>query len=453
MATSATLTLIHNAKIVNENRSFKGSVLIEGDKILKIFKDAVPENILQKAQVVDGTNKYLLPGVIDDHVHFREPGLTHKGDIASESRAAVAGGVTSCMDMPNTNPQTIDMPSLEEKFALASQKSLANYSCYFGVTNDNWEELKKLNPTEVCGVKLFMGSSTGNMLVNEVDALTRIFAESPLLIAAHCEDDNIIKANIEKYKAEFGDELPMKYHAAIRSVDACYQATVQAVELAMRYNARLHVLHLTTAKELSLFDNRKPLAEKKITAETCPQYLWFDDSQYDLLGAGIKCNPAIKTANDKQALVEALSNGKIDVVGTDHAPHLLSEKEGSYWQAVSGTPQIQHSLVLMLELAKQGRMTIEKVVEKMCHAPASLFRIEKRGFIRKGYYADLVLVERDASYTVEKENILSKCGWSPYEGETFSHKVTQTFVNGRLVYDKGVFDETTSGERLKFQPL
>jgi len=442
--------LIHNAKIVNEGHAFKGSVLIEGDKISKIFKEEVPANILQSAHVIDASDKYLFPGVIDDHVHFRDPGLTHKADLTSESKAAIAGGTTSFMDMPNTIPQTTTLDILEQKFDLAAKKSLANYSFYLGATNDNIDQVMKVDPTKVCGVKLFMGSSTGNMLVNEEASLTKVFAESPALIAIHSEDDETIKANLEKYKLEFGDDIPFNYHPIIRSAEACYKTTALAITLAQRYNSRLHVMHLSTAKELALFDCRLPLAEKRITAEACPQYLWFDDSQYDTLGARIKCNPAVKSPADKAALIEALNNNKIDVMGTDHAPHLLAEKEGGYLQAVSGMPQIQHALVLMLELAKQGKFTIEKVIEKMCHAPATLFRIEKRGFIRKGYYADLVLVDRNKSWTVATENILSKCGWSPYEGVILNHKVSHTFVNGKLVYDNGVFDESVRGERLVF---
>lgn len=443
-------TLIHNAKIVNEGTTFKGSVLIEGDKITKIFKDNVPSNIFQMGEVINASDKYLLPGVIDGHVHFREPGLTHKGDITSESRAAVAGGTTSYMDMPNTIPQATTVEILEQKYELAAEKSLANYSFYLGATNDNIEEVMKLDHKQVCGIKMFMGSSTGNMLVNEEAAITKVFAESPTLVAIHSEDDVMIKANLEKYKAEMGNNIPFRYHSLIRSAEACYKSTALSLDFAGKYNSRLHVMHLSTAKELALFDAFTPLAQKRITAEGCPHYLWLDDSMYDSLGARMKCNPAIKSAADKIALIEALNNNKLDVIGTDHAPHLLSEKEGGYLQAVSGMPQIQHSLVLMLELAKQGKTTVEKVIEKMCHAPATLYRVEKRGYIRKGYYADLVLVDRNKLWTVSSENILSKCGWSPYEGTSFSHQVSHTFVNGKLVYNNGIFDESVRGERLVF---
>ncbi len=444
------MILIHNAKIINEGNAFKGSVLIENDKISKIFKNDVPANIFQMATVIDATDKYLIPGIIDGHVHFREPGLCHKGDLFSESKAAVAGGVTSFMDMPNTIPQATTIANLEQKYDLAAEKSLANYSFYLGATNDNCKEIMQLDPTKVCGVKLFMGSSTGNMLVNEAEAITKVFAESPVLIAIHSEDDEMIKANMATYTAQFGDTIPFRYHPIIRSAEACYKSTAIAINYALKHNARLHVLHLSTAKELSLFDANTLLANKQITAETCPQYLWFDDTQYDSKGAYLKCNPAIKSANDKAALIEGLNSNKIDVIATDHAPHLLSEKAGNYAQAASGTPQIQHSLVVMLELAKQGKISVEKVVEKMCHAPATIYHIEKRGYIRKGYYADLVLVSRNTPWKVETDTILSKCGWSPYEETNFNHQVTHTFVNGKLVYKNGEFDESAKGKRLTF---
>jgi dihydroorotase len=443
------MILIQNASIVNEGKIFTGSVLVENEKISEVFAAEVPQAILQQAKVIDATGKYLLPGVIDDHVHFRQPGLTHKGDIASESRAAVAGGVTSYMDMPNTVPQTTTIELLEEKMALAAADSLANYSFFLGATNDNLSEIQKIDPHTVCGLKLFMGSSTGNMLVSELAILERIFAESPVLLMIHAEDDAVIKANAEYYKKQFGDALPMLYHPLIRSAEACYKATEQAVSLAKKHHTRIHIAHISTERELSLFDAKTPLAQKRITAETCPQYLWFDEEAYNELGAKAKCNPAIKTVEDREALVAALSSGKIDVIGTDHAPHLLSEKEGSYWQAVSGTPQIQHSLPLLLELFEQGEIKLETVVEKMCHAPAELFRIEGRGYIREGYFADLVLVDKK-DWTVEPTTILSKCGWSPYEGETFSHQVSHTFVNGVLVYEKGKFNESVKGQRLSF---
>ena len=442
--------LIHNAKIINEGNSFKGSLLIEGDKISKIFKDAVPANILQNSEVIDGEGKWLIPGVIDTHVHFREPGLTQKGDIHSESRAAVAGGVTSFMDMPNTIPQTISMELFDQKVELAAQKSLANFSFYLGATNDNIEEIKNADPKKVCGIKVFLGSSTGNMLVNNHDALERIFEQSPVLVATHNEDEEMIKANIQKYKAEFGDNpIPIIYHELIRSSDACYKATAKAVELAQKYNTRLHVLHLSTEKELALFEN-KPLSEKRITAETCVGYLWFDDRDYERLGARIKCNPSIKKEKSRLALLKAVENGNIDTIATDHAPHLLSEKEGDALHAVSGFPSIQYSLPMMLELAKKGNFTREQVVEKMCHNPAKLFHIEKRGFIRKGFYADLALIDPNAPYKVKKEDLLYKCGWSPLEDAALSHKITHTFVNGHPVYNQGAFDEKNRGRLIDF---
>ncbi len=442
--------LIHNAKIINEGNSFKGSLLIDGDKISKIFREEVPANILQNSEVIEAEGKWLIPGVIDTHVHFREPGLTHKGDIGSESRAAVAGGVTSFMDMPNTIPQTTTMALLEQKAELAAQKSLANFSFYLGATNDNIEEIKNADPKKVCGVKVFLGSSTGNMLVNNDRILEQIFEQSPVLVAMHNEDEGIIKANIEKYKAEYGDNpVPIVCHELIRSSDACYKATAKAVELAQKYNTRLHVLHLSTEKELALFEN-KPLAEKKITAETCVGYLWFDDRDYEKLGAKIKCNPSIKKEKSRLALLKAVENGNIDTIATDHAPHLLSEKEGDALHAVSGFPSVQYSLSMMLELAKKGNFTREQVIEKMCHNPAKLFNIEKRGFIRKGFYADLVLIEPNLPYKVKKEDLLYKCGWSPLEDSTLSYKVTHTFVNGHLTYNQGTFDENQKGRPINF---
>ncbi len=443
--------LIHNAKIINEGNSFKGSLLIEGDKISKIFKDEVPANILKNAEIIDGEDKWLIPGAIDTHVHFREPGLTAKGDFYSESKAAVAGGVTSFMDMPNTMPQTTSMKLLNEKAALAAEKSLANFSFYLGATNDNIDEIKNVDPEKVCGIKVFIGASTGNMLVDSNEALEQIFKHAPVLIATHNEDEEMIKANIEKYKAEFGENpVPMIYHELIRSSDACYNATDKAIALAQKYNARLHVLHLSTEKELALFEN-KPLAEKKITAETCVSYLWFDDRNYEKLGAKIKCNPSIKKEKSRLALLKAVANGNIDTIATDHAPHLLTEKEGDALQAVSGIPSIQHALPVMLELAKKGNFTREQVIEKMCHNPAKVFNIEKRGFIRKGFYADLVLVDPNVvPYKVEREDLLYKCGWSPLTGTTLSYKVTHTFVNGKLVYNQGDFNEENKGRLIDF---
>ena len=443
------MLLIHQARIVNEGRVFKGSVLVNENKIEAIFKNEVPTSVLDKAEIIDAEDCFLLPGLIDDHVHFRDPGLTQKGDLLSESKAAVAGGITSVMDMPNTIPQTTTNTLLEEKHALAASKSLVNYSFYLGATCENFSELQQADPKKVCGIKLFMGSSTGNMLVKDPALLQRIFSEIPLLIAIHSEDETSIQQNIAHYKETVGENIPIKYHSLIRSAEACYKSTSLAIDLAKKHHTRLHILHVSTAKEAALFENL-PLDKKNITAEVCPHYLWFDDSQYETLGAKIKCNPAIKTKMDKEALLSALNGNKIDVIGTDHAPHLLSEKEGDCLHAASGIPQVQHALPVMLELAKKGKITIETVVEKMCHNPAKLFNIEKRGFIRKGYYADLVIVERNDAWKVTPENCISKCGWSPYERETFSSKVAYTIVNGKVVYNKGSFDEKSKGMALNF---
>jgi dihydroorotase len=442
--------LIHNATIVNEGRIFKGSVLVEDQFIKKIYVDNVPEHIMQNSEIIEASGKTLIPGVIDDQVHFREPGLTHKGDIASESRAAAAGGVTSFMEMPNTKPQTISIDELNKKFDQAAETSVVNYSFYLGATNDNLAELKKVDKKRVCGIKVFMGSSTGNMLVDNRETLQRIFSETDMLIATHSESEEIIQANIAYYKELYGENLPIKYHPLIRSEEACYQSSAYAVELAHKYNTKLHILHLSTAKELSLFET-KPLSEKRITGEVCVHHLWFDSDDYEKFGNRIKWNPAVKTAKDKNALSEGLIKGKLDIVATDHAPHLLSEKEGSCLQAASGGPLVQHSLQAMLELSRQKKFTQELIVEKMCHAPAILFGIEKRGFIREGYYADLVLIDPDQPITVTQDNILYKCKWSPFEGFTFSSSILKTFVNGKIVYDNGAITENTKqGMELRF---
>ena len=444
------MKLIHKATLINEGKSFRGSVLIEGERISKVFTDEVPENILQRChEVIDARNLYLIPGVIDDQVHFREPGLTHKGDIATESRAAVAGGVTSFMEMPNTNPQTVTIDALHEKFELASQKSIANYSFYLGATNDNIKELIKVDKKNVCGVKVFMGASTGNMLVDNQKSLQQIFAEVDSLIATHCEKEDIIRDNIDSYKKQFGEDIPIQYHPLIRSEEACYRSSAEAVELADKYGSRLHVLHLSTAREMSLF-SPSPIKDKKITSEVCVHHLWFTDEDYARLGTRIKWNPAVKTLADREALGSALKSGKLDVVATDHAPHLLSEKEGGCLKAASGGPLVQHSLQAMLELSEQGFFSKEFVVEKMCHAPAELFQVKDRGYIREGYFADLVLVNPAEKYTVSKSNLLYKCGWSPFEGETFSHSIEKTFVNGNLVFDNGNIVESALGKALTF---
>jgi len=442
--------LISNANIVNEGQIYRGSVLINDEKIEKIYKSGDPISLRDEVEIIDAEGLWLIPGVIDDQVHFREPGLTHKGDIYTESKAAVAGGVTSYMDMPNTNPQTITLELLEEKYALAATKSLANYSFYLGATNQNIRQIIKINPQKICGVKVFMGSSTGNMLVNDTESLNHIFAESPVLIATHCEDESIIHENICYFKNNYSTNIGVEFHPLIRSEEACYKSSCTAVELAQKYNSRLHILHLSTEKEMSLFHNTIPLKDKKITAEVCVHHLWFSDNDYEKYGNKIKWNPAIKKESDRIALINAVNHNKIDVIATDHAPHTLEEKEGNCYTAYSGGPLVQHSLPAMLQLAKNGHFTVEKVVEKMCHAPAVLFRINKRGYIREGYYADLVIVNSNSPQTVSKSNIYYKCGWSPFEGVTFDYRVERTFVNGKTVYNKGVFDESVRGKRLTF---
>ena len=444
------LHIVRNATIVNEGRTFTGSVLISGEHIKAVYEGSQFIELSEPFTETDATGLFLLPGVIDDQVHFRDPGLTDKGDLYTESKAAVAGGVTSYMDMPNTRPQATTIEILEEKYSLAATKSLANYSFLMGVTNDNIDELKKVDPHKVAGVKMFMGSSTGNMLVDNRETLTRVFSEISMLIVTHCEDEPIIQRNIKHYKELLGEDIPIEYHPLIRSAEACYKSSAFAVELATKYNSRLHVFHLSTAKEMSLFRSDIPLKEKRITAEVCIHHLWFSDKDYSKYGNRIKWNPAIKTESDRLALIDAVNSNKIDIIATDHAPHLLSEKEGSCLKAASGGPLVQHSLVAMMQLVRQGVFTLEKIVDKMCHAPAELYRIEQRGFIRPGYYADLVLVDPNRRWTVNADNILYKCGWSPFEGTEFDASVLQTWVNGNLVYDNGQFDENVRGKRLLF---
>jgi dihydroorotase len=440
---------IFNARVVNENEVFTGSILINGKTITRISREPI-ESDPEYLQIDAGGN-FLLPGVIDDQVHFREPGFTHKGDIASESLAAIAGGVTSFMEMPNTSPQTISIAELNKKFERAAETSFANYSFYLGATNNNIEEIRKADPRNVCGVKIFMGASTGNMLVDQIDSLHQIFKESPVLIATHCEDENIIRANLEKCKKEYGDNIPINLHPVIRSAEACYKSTSLAIELAQKHNSRLHVLHLSTARELELFNNTLPLNEKKITAEVCVHHLWFNDTDYEKKGALIKWNPAIKTESDRNALFEGLLSDKLDVVATDHAPHTLEEKAAGYLKTPSGGPMVQHSLMVMMEFVHKGLITIEKVVEKMCHAPAILFQVEKRGFIREGYYADLVIVNPDAVMEITKENIHYKCKWSPLENEIMHTDISHTFINGDLAYCKGVFNDRRFAMPLRFE--
>ncbi|HPE77248.1 MAG TPA: dihydroorotase [Draconibacterium sp.] len=443
-------TLIKDATIVNEGLKFKGSVLIKGEKIEKIFPHVFPSDFdLKNVDVINAKDLYLLPGVIDDQVHFREPGLTHKGDLTTESRAAVAGGVTTYMEMPNTNPQAVTQELLQNKYDRAAEVSAANYSFYMGATNDNLNEVLKTDPTKVCGIKIFMGSSTGNMLVDDETTLSEIFKHAPTLVATHCEDEKTILKNTEIARARYGENVPISRHAHIRSDEACYLSSSKAVELASKYNTRLHVLHLTSAKEMSLFNTGK-VTDKKITAEVCVHHLWFDERDYIKYGTKIKWNPSIKCASDKEALWEALLNDKIDVIATDHAPHTIQEKNNSYFKAPSGGPLVQHSLVAMLEMSRKGYISIEKVIQKMCHAPADLFRIENRGYIREGYFADLVLVDPNQSWIVSPQNILYKCGWSPFEGTEFSNKVVATYINGKTAFKNDKIDESVKGKRIAF---
>ncbi|MFN5774474.1 dihydroorotase [Flavobacterium sp.] len=439
-------TLIKNATLVNEGQITVADVLIEGERIVKIGTQLSAGN----ARVIDAEGHYLLPGIIDDQVHFRDPGLTHKGDLESESRAAIAGGITSYIDQPNTVPHAVTQELLAQKYQNALGRSYANYSFMMGGTNDNLAEILKTNPRDVAGLKLFLGSSTGDMLVDSSAAIEAIFVATPLLIAVHCEDETTVKTNLAHYKEQFGEDIPVHYHPLIRTEEACYLSSSKTVALAKNTGARLHVFHISTAKELDLFDNTLPLEEKKITAEVCIHHLWFSDADYATRGSLIKWNPAVKTAADREALWEALNDGRIDVVATDHAPHTLEEKSQVYTKAPSGGPLVQHALIAMLEAVQEGKISLEKVVEKMAHNPAVLFKIEDRGFIREGYYADLVLVNPKASWTVTKENVLYKCGWSPMEGTTFHHQVTHTFVNGTLAYEKGTVHPIPAGKRLLF---
>ena len=439
-------TLIKNATIVNEGKIFQSDLFLQNGIIQEIS-----ENIDRTAEkVVDATGKHLIAGVIDDQVHFREPGLTHKAEIYTEAKAAVAGGITSFMEMPNTKPQSLTQELLEKKFKKAAKVSLANFTFFMGASNDNLDEVLKTDPKTVGAIKIFMGSSTGNMLVDNRSVLEEIFAKSPMLIAVHCEDESTIQTNTEKYKAQFGENIPIEYHPKIRSTEACYKSSSMAVELAKKHNTRLHVFHLSTAKEMELFDNSIPLEKKRITAEVCIHHLWFDESQYAKKGTHIKWNPAVKTPTDRKAVFQALLDDKIDLIATDHAPHTLEEKDNTYFKAPSGGPLVQHALPAMLEFYHQGKMTLPKIVEKMCHAPAVCFQIENRGFIREGYAADLVLIDLNKPWQVNKDNILYKCGWSPFEGITFQSSITHTWVNGHLAYVNGYFDESQKGQRLLF---
>lgn len=440
--------LIHNVQIINEHTNNAGSLSICEGKIKKIFTDTHPDTSGYDV-VIDGEGKFLLPGAIDDQVHFREPGLTHKADIYTESKAAVAGGITSFMEMPNTNPQATTQELLEQKYQIASEKSLANFSFYMGVTNNNTAEVLKTDPRTICGIKIFMGSSTGNMLVDKKETLETLFKESPVLIATHCEDEATIQKNMDWAQKKYGENAPFSVHPIIRSAEACYKSSSLAAELADKHNARLHILHLSTAKEVSLFRNDIPAKEKRITGEACVHHLFFDDSQYPEKEWRIKWNPAVKSATDRDALFQAILDNKIDVIATDHAPHTLEEKQNTYFKAPSGGPMVQHALPVMLDFYHRKKITLEKVVEKMSHTPADIFNIDKRGYIREGYWADLVLVEQKPQH-IERKDVLYKCGWSPLEGYTLNYGIKMTFVNGRLVYNNGKFEETIKGKRLIF---
>lgn len=438
--------LIKNGTIVNNNKVYKSDVLID-NQLIKNVHDNINEKV---DKIIDANGLHVLPGVIDDQVHFREPGLTHKANIYTESKAAIAGGITSFMEMPNTNPPATTTKLLEEKFSIAKKNSLANYSFFMGASNDNLEEILSVDPNKVGAVKIFMGSSTGNMLVDNRKTLEEIFKKSPMLIAVHCEDEATIKKNIKIAKNNYGENIPIEEHPNIRSEEACYKSSSMAVELAKKYNTRLHVFHLSTEKELGLFDNTIPIKDKKITCEVCIHHLWFEKKDYSEKGSLIKWNPSIKNKTDKTALLKALIENKIDVLATDHAPHTLKEKKQNYLHAPSGGPLVQHALPAMLEFVQQKKMSIEKMVEKMSHHPAICFQIEKRGFIQEGYFADLVLVDLNKPWKVTKKNILYKCGWSPFEGQVFNSKITHTIVNGHLAYQEGVFDESKKGMRLTF---
>ena len=442
-------TLIKDAMVVNEGLVQRASVFIEDETIAGIFESDAP----QADTVIDAAGKWLLPGVIDDHVHFRDPGLTHKADMATESLAAAAGGVTTVFDMPNCIPQTVTIDALNDKFSHAAETCIVNHSFYLGATHNNIDQIEKIDPNHVCGVKLFMGSSTGGMLLDDRDSLKALFNAAPVPVAVHCEETSIINANMERYTTQYGSEPPVKYHPLIRSEEACYASTSKALNVAAGTNVHLHILHLTTAHELELFSNG-PLQGKQFTAEACPAHLWFTDADYSTKGTRIKCNPAIKTAADRDALRLALTDGHIDVIGTDHAPHLLSEKQGGCRTAASGMPVLPYSLPAMLELMERGILKMTDVVRLMCHNPAQIFSIKERGYIRQGYKADLTLVSRtDQVYTVSDADVPNKCGWTPFDGDEFHWRVCATWVNGHAVYDNGHFDTSIKGQPVKFKRL
>ena len=441
--------LIKDGLIVNQGQKYKGSILIKDGIIEHIYEEDVPQNIINQSIIINAKDKLILPGIIDTHVHFREPGLTHKANIYTESRAAVAGGITSFMEMPNTIPPAITHNLLEQKFEIASKQSLANYSFYLGATNDNIDEIINTNPKNVCGVKVFMGASTGNMLVDR-DKLELIFSKSPLLIATHCEDNNIIEQNTIKYKKIFGENLPINYHTKIRNEEACFKSTSLAINIAKKNNTRLHVLHISTGKELELFDNKLLSKNKQITAEACIHHLWFNEEDYGKFGNKIRWNPSVKTKKDNEALLNGLKNNTVDIISTDHAPHTINEKEGTYFNSMSGGPMVQHSLLAMLEFYNQGKITVETIVDKMCHTPADIFNVDKRGYLKKGFFADIVLVDINKKTKVTKNSILYKCKWSTFERFTFNSTVSHTFVNGNLVYKNGEFNDDILGKRLLF---
>lgn len=439
--------IIKNGKIINEGKIINADILIENDKITKIATTITSPN---NAIVIDAYGKYIIPGIIDDQVHFREPGIIHKANIASESRAAVAGGITTFMEMPNTKPACLTQELLAEKFAIASQSSYCNYSFFMGVSNDNYEEVMRTSTKNVCGLKIFMGSSTGNMLVDNENVLEKIFTNSPLLIATHCEDEHTIITNLEIAKKQYGDNIPFSLHPIIRNEKACYKSSHIAATLAKKHGARLHILHISTADELALFDNSTPLKDKKITSEVCVHHLYFDADDYTEKGSLIKCNPAIKDKKHKEALFSALLDNRLDIIATDHAPHTWEEKMNPYQYAPSGLPLVQHSLGIMLDFYYRGKITLERIVEKMCHGPAVCFQVAERGYIREGYYADIAIIDLDKSYTIQKDNILYKCAWSPLEGQTLKGQVTHTFVSGNLIYDNGIFNDINKGMRITF---
>jgi dihydroorotase len=439
--------LIKNGTFINEGKQFSGDMLIRNGKIEKIASQIdTPANVKE----LNAEGKWILPGIIDDQVHFREPGLTHKAELFTESRAAVAGGTTSYMEMPNTKPPALTQELLQQKYDRAAKVSLANYSFFMGASNDNLEEVLKTNERAVCGIKVFMGSSTGNMLVDDEKTLEGLFSKVPMLIATHCEDEETVRANMAKFKEKYGENVPMEMHPIIRSVEACYKSSSLAVNLAKKYNTRLHILHLTTAKELDLFRNDIPLKEKRITSEVCVHHLYFNSDDYAKYGSGIKCNPAVKGPEQQQALLPALLDNRLDIIATDHAPHTWEEKQQTYFKAPSGVPLVQHSLNIMMEFVQEGKISMEKVVEKMCHAPAECFQVDKRGYLREGYWADVLIVDPDKKWTVAKENILYKCGWSPLEGHEFTGKVESTIVSGHLAWHDGKLNERKMGERLTF---